>query len=250
MGYFSKSSYRIYCSEDNLKMIAQKVKATMTLRYAATAIGYVQPNATYERVWSVPIEETNDNEFGGKVVYDECLDDFMKRMGIPLGSSLDIVNKALIECGFKAVNIDNLEMSGQVVDINKSFIDAGFIDITTSEVYSIQADFIKAIKEALKGDPKLKVEWTYESMPDEFKSNVEGALYGDYISYLDGDIERHETLEEALKYVKETLVDYNDRNGVFDGFLDIKNVEEANKFLMNVCHDADFKIIKAEIVKD
>ena len=43
----------------------------------------------------------DDTEFGGKSYADEMLDNFMGEAGVPFGSSLKTVNKALKECGLE-----------------------------------------------------------------------------------------------------------------------------------------------------
>ena len=227
MANLAYTLYRIYGSKEILDLISEKVKVGMCHRDALDALGYRQPDVTEELAKSIRLYD-DFTPTGGTAHCDEHLHEFMEELQIPYGTSLEKVNAALKECGIMPVNTDHFCMRGTIVSVERN--EDGFVNIDSDDAWSEQQDFITALKERFKDDQEFSIDFRCEEPGcDYYVSNVAGAIYGEYVSDLDGETEYHETFEEMSDYVLAWLC----KNGKGTSYSKCGTFEELQEFCDN-----------------
>lgn len=202
MANIADTLYRIYGSEETLEVISNNVKVGMCLREVLEAIGYKQPAVTKALAKSIKLY----NDFtptGGTTHSNEHLNEFMESLQIQYGSPLEEVNKTLKKCGIMPVNTDHFSMRGTIQYIDQI---ENIIDLQCDTAWDEQRDFITALKKRFADDEVFDVAFRCEEPGcDYYVSNVEGAIYGEYVSELDWQTEYHETFEDLCAAVRSYL---------------------------------------------
>lgn len=195
--------YRCYGNTDTLKRIADNVEAGMTLKKVVKALGYKAPNVTKEIATQKRVIATQNCDLA--MAYDSIpLSEFMEKKGIPYDSTLEEVNAKLNQEHFTTTTSDNYVMRGEVIHVDAS---KDYVDIESEDAWTEQQDFISALQLVFKDDDLFRIEYQCEEPGCEYyATNVEGALFGEYVADLNGDIEYCNTFydlkKRVIKYVQ------------------------------------------------
>lgn len=219
--------YRVYGSATTVKKIEDILgEGGLSLREAVERLGYVQPAVTEEIAKGIRLFD-DSTPTGGTSHNDEHLDEFMEELQIPYGTPLEQVNKGLVECGILPVKTDHFCMRG-IIYYAEADEDLTSVDICSCDAWSEQQDFITILYEIFKDDPDFSVAFRCEEPGcDYYVSNVQGALYGEYVSDLDCETENFETFEDLCEYVRYWL----GRHCAIDDFPTWKTFEELKDWL-------------------
>lgn len=164
--------------------------------------------------------------------------DTLKRIADNVDAGMTLY-KAVKALGYQYPNttFDNYVMRGEVLHVDAS---KDYVDIESEDAWTEQQDFISALQLVFKDDDLFRIEYQCEEPGCEYyATNVEGALFGEYVADLNGDIEYCNTFYElkkrVIKYVH-SQEPFEDFSNVFDfddlkAYCDEYEEQHENKYL-------------------